>query len=94
MASLHLNNKETTNIELTAAPGVSVPNAAKVFDDGISHVPEKYRGTATDRKDMTVMGNKQVLRVSITSEILAVQVLIVFSGTSVSLPCSASHLPV
>ena len=91
MASLHLNNKEIADVELTDAPGTSSPN---VFDDGISHVPKKYRGTSVDKRDMTVMGKKQVLRVGIPSEIAAVQVLIVFSETSVSSPCSASHLHV
>jgi hypothetical protein len=72
MASLHLNNKEIADIELTAAPGTSSPIAAKIFDDGISHVPEKYRGTSADQRDMIVMGKKQVLRVSIPSEVVVV----------------------
>lgn len=72
MASLHLNNKDIADVELTEARGMSESNAAKVFDDGISHVPEKYRGTSADKRDMTVMGKKQVLRVGIPSEIEAV----------------------
>lgn len=38
------------------------PNPSKVFDDGISNVPEKYRGTNADAHDMSVLGKKQVLR--------------------------------
>jgi len=94
MASLHLNSKDKADVELTEAPGTSSPNAEKVFGDDINHVPEKYRGTSADKRDMTVMGKTQVLRVGIPSEIAAVQVLIVFSETSASLPCSASHLHV
>jgi hypothetical protein len=66
MASLHLDKKPiTADIQLTEAPGTPSPNDAKVFDDGISHVPEKYRGTVADKRDMTVLGKKQVLRVRI-----------------------------
>jgi len=90
MASLRLN-KAIPDVELTEAPGTSSPHAAKVFDDGIGHVPEKYRGTSADKRDMTVMGRTQVLRVGIPSEIAAAPVLIVFSETLVSLPCSALH---
>lgn len=65
MASLHLNsNKNMAGVDFTGAPGTSSSNAEKeVFDDGVSRVPEKYRGTDADRRDMSVMGNKQVLRV-------------------------------
>lgn len=94
MASLHLNNKDVADIELTEAPGTSSPNDPKVFDDSISHVPEKYRGTSADKRDMSVMGKKQVLRVEIPSDITAVQVLILCSEISVLSPCSASHLHV
>lgn len=67
MAALHLNKDDQTDIELTEASATS-PNGTKVFDDNVSHVPERYRGTAADRHDMTVMGKKQVLRVSIALE--------------------------
>jgi hypothetical protein len=93
MSSLHLNNKDVA-IELIGALGTSSPNDAKIFDDSISGVPEKYRGTSADKRDMTIMGKKQVLRVGIPSEIAAVQVLILCSEISVLLPCSASHLHV
>ncbi|KIX02539.1 uncharacterized protein Z518_08480 [Rhinocladiella mackenziei CBS 650.93] len=60
MASLHLNdNKQILDVELTDTPGSSSP---KIFDDGVSRVPEKYRGTSADKRDMTIMGKKQVLR--------------------------------
>ena len=94
MASLRLNNKDIADVELTDALGTSSPDPVKDFDDGSSHVAEKYRGTSIDKRDMAVMGKKQVLRVGIPSEIAAVQVLTVFSETSASLPCSASHLHV
>lgn len=59
MAALHLNNKDTVNVGTTEA-GLGSP---KVFDESISNVPAKYRGTDADRRDMTVLGKKQVLRV-------------------------------
>ncbi|KAK5064929.1 hypothetical protein LTR84_000763 [Exophiala bonariae] len=61
MAALHLNKDDIADVELSE-PGALSPNEAKVFDDSVSHVPEKYRGTDADRRDMTVMGKKQVLR--------------------------------
>lgn len=54
MDSLH---KDHAAVEFTEG------RAAAVFDDSISHVPQKYRGTAADQKDMSVLGKKQVLRV-------------------------------
>jgi hypothetical protein len=63
-SALHLTNKEAVGVEFTETGETSSPNGQpKVFDDSISRVPEKYRGTALDRRDMTVMGKKQVLRV-------------------------------
>lgn len=59
MAALHLNDKDTINVGTTEA-GLGSP---KVFDESISNVPAKYRGTDADRRDMTVLGKKQVLRV-------------------------------
>ena len=67
MPSLHLDNKKMAGVELTEGVAAS-PNEstdAKVFDDNVSHIPEKYRGTSADQHDMSVMGNKQVLRVGI-----------------------------
>lgn len=77
MASLHLNKEDIADIELSEASAASPNGGAKVFDDDVSHVPEKYRGTAADRRDMTVMGKKQVLRVSITIENITALILIV-----------------
>lgn len=48
-------NKEAGSVQLTEAPDV--------FDESISHVPDKYKGTDADRYDMSVLGKKQVLRV-------------------------------
>ncbi|KIW88741.1 uncharacterized protein Z519_10787 [Cladophialophora bantiana CBS 173.52] len=63
MASLHLNDiKQISDIELTDAAGSSSPGDAEVFDDSTGHVPEKYRGTSADQRDMNIMGKKQVLR--------------------------------
>jgi hypothetical protein len=76
MAALHLNKEDIADIELSEASAAS-PNGTKVFDDNVSHVPEKYRGTAADRRDMTVMGKKQVLRVSITVESITALILII-----------------
>ena len=92
MDSLHLRERKVADTEFTATAGTSSPTTREVFDDGISNVPEKYRGTAADRHDMTVMGNKQVLRVSISTEIATALALIVYSETSPLLPCSALHL--
>ena len=90
MASLHLSNKEQTAFQLREASG-TYPPSTEVFDNDISHVHEKYRGTAADARDMSALGKKQVLRVRIPSEIAALQMLIVSSETSVFSPCSASH---
>ena len=62
MASLHLDNKQMRDVETSDAPG-SPPEGADVFDDKVSHVAEKFRGTSADKRDMMVMGKKQVLRV-------------------------------
>lgn len=66
MDSLHLRERKSADAEFTTGEGTSSPTTREVFDDGISNVPEKYRGTAADRHDMTVMGNKQVLRRNFT----------------------------
>lgn len=94
MDSLHLRERKSADAEFTTGEGTSSPTTREVFDDGISNVPEKYRGTAADRHDMTVMGNKQVLRVSIPAEIATVLALILSSETSPLLLCSALHLHV
>lgn len=33
-------------------------------EKAVEHVAEKYRGTATDQREMEVLGKQQVLRVS------------------------------
>ncbi|KIW86242.1 hypothetical protein Z517_01637 [Fonsecaea pedrosoi CBS 271.37] len=62
-ASFHLDGKQMKNVNVTDAPG-SPPDGAsdEVFDDGLSHVAEKFRGTSADKRDMMIMGKKQVLR--------------------------------
>lgn len=94
MASLHFNNKTSADVELTATAGTSSPDETPMFDDNVSHVPEKYRGTPADKQDMAILGKEQVLRVGNPSDIAAVHVLTVLSEISVSLPCLASHLHV
>jgi hypothetical protein len=98
MGSLHLRERKVADAEFTTAAGTSSPTTKEVYeegiDDGSNHVPEKYRGTAADRHDMAVMGNKQVLRVSIPTNIATVLALILSSETSLLLPWSDSHLHV
>lgn len=89
---LHLRERKVADTEFTAAARTSSPTTRELFDDGISNVPEKYRGTAADRHDMAVMGNKQVLRVSIPNDIATVLALNLSSETSLLSPCSALHL--
>ena len=62
MASLHLDNKQMRDVDVSDTPG-SPPEGEDVFDDRVSHVAEKFRGTSADKRDMMVMGKKQVLRV-------------------------------
>lgn len=62
MASLHLDSKQMRAAEPSSEPG-SPPDEFDVFDEGVSHVAEKFRGTSADKRDMMVMGKKQVLRV-------------------------------
>lgn len=40
-----------------------LPPGSSVFDESISHVDQKYRGTNNDIHDMSVLGKKQVLKV-------------------------------
>lgn len=61
MEDLH---KDHSAVELKEASGSPPPPGAAIFDNSVSHVPEKYRGTSADMHDMSVMGKKQVLRVS------------------------------
>lgn len=83
MTSLHLSNKEQTATQLKEASDTYSPSTEVVFDNNISHVQGKYRGTVADARDMSALGKKQVLRVRIPSEIVALQMLILSSETSV-----------
>lgn len=56
-----LKNAQTNTIE--KASEVSVTDVGS-FDDEARAVPSKYRGTAKDKRDMFVLGKKQVPRVS------------------------------
>ena len=63
MASLHIDDKQVPNVGLAETSSSSSPQGtSNVFDERISHVPEKYRGTSADEHDMSVLGKKQVLR--------------------------------
>ncbi|KAK6376338.1 hypothetical protein LTS17_006933 [Exophiala oligosperma] len=59
--SLHLDSKQMKAAESSGTPG-SPPEDIDIFDEGVSHVAEKFRGTSADKRDMMVMGKKQVLR--------------------------------
>lgn len=50
-------------VELRAAQSTGSLGHPDVFDDSVSHIPQKYRGTSVDQHDMDVLGKKQVLRV-------------------------------
>lgn len=90
MGSIHLNKENISDV--TEAPASGPPDGTKVFGESISNVPEKYRGTTADRRDMTVLGKKQVLRVSISTEIAGAHALMIaHSEISASSLCSASH---
>lgn len=61
MESLHITGKDGADVKVSDTGDSGRPN---IFDEGVSNVPAKYRGTDADRKDMTNLGKKQVLRVS------------------------------
>jgi hypothetical protein len=54
------SSKEELDVTETALGDVQI--VEKESDDG--GIPERYRGTAEDKRDMIVLGKKQVLRVS------------------------------
>jgi len=58
--------KSGTAIELTESPRGERDGhySDKEYENVDSNVPAQYRGTAADRRDMSVLGHKQVLRVS------------------------------
>jgi hypothetical protein len=49
-----------SDLEVTENP---MEDGQIVEKDDDSRVPARYRGTAADKRDMTVLGKKQVLRV-------------------------------
>jgi choline transport protein len=55
-------NSSKEELEVTENPIDDVKIVDKESDDGA--VAARYRGTATDKRDMIVLGKKQVLRVS------------------------------
>jgi len=61
MTSLLLDDKNVTDRRQHSVAQSS--RVVNVFDHDISHVAEKYRGSAADEHDMTMLGKKQVLRV-------------------------------
>jgi hypothetical protein len=65
MESLHIASKDGHNVKVSGSDAGS----PKIFDEGVSNVPAKYRGTDADKRDMTNLGKKQVLRVSICSQV-------------------------
>lgn len=62
MENLHLPEKHVV-VNSGNTSGSRSPVDTDVFDNNVSHVAEKYRGTDADHKDMSVLGKKQVLRV-------------------------------
>lgn len=65
MDNLHLTDKHVAvKSGNTSGSHSPVEVAADVFDNNVSAVAEKYRGTDADHRDMSVLGKKQVLRVS------------------------------
>lgn len=53
--------------EQKAGPAVELTGYAhdgeKDFDNADSNIPARYRGTEADKREMSVLGHKQVLRV-------------------------------
>ena len=57
--------KTGTAVELTESSRESgyVHHGAMEFENVNNDIPAKYRGTAADKRDMSILGHKQVLRV-------------------------------
>jgi hypothetical protein len=55
-------NPSKEDLEVTETPIDDVQIESKESDDG--GIPARYRGTTADKRDMVVLGKKQVLRVS------------------------------
>lgn len=66
---MDFDSKSTKSIELNDIKGHSNGEIQTVFirdeedPNHVAHVAPKYLGTATDQKDMSVLGRQQVLRV-------------------------------
>jgi hypothetical protein len=63
-------NSSKEELEVAETPIEDGQSGEKVADD--VGVPARYRGTATDKRDMVILGKKQVLRVSIPTPSTAV----------------------
>jgi hypothetical protein len=66
-------NLSKEELEVTESPIDDGQVADKDPDDG--GIPSRYRGTAADKRDMIVLGKKQVLRVCILNN--CVQILFI-----------------
>lgn len=72
MAAIQDSKQDPTVISSAEQPksDISLQDAEKDLDDDDSfNIPEKYRGTATDKKEMSMLGKKQVLRVCISHRV-------------------------
>jgi hypothetical protein len=65
MAALDVAKENVTVILATedSRQGSSTDNEGHDSDQGAG-VPDRYRGTSIDRREMSILGKKQVLRVS------------------------------
>lgn len=85
MDSLHVRDKESTSF---AAEELSSGNGTPIYDQNISAVASKFRGTSADEHDMAILGKKQVLRVSALRNMLGCMAYADdHSETSDFLPC-------
>lgn len=66
-ATMTSSSKSKPVVELRDASSTGSPSHPNVFDDSVSHIPQKYRGTPADQHDMDILGKKQVLRVRSTT---------------------------
>lgn len=69
MAAIQDAKHDPTIISSAEQPksDISVDAEKDLDDDDSFNIPEKYRGTAADKKEMSMLGKKQVLRVCIYS---------------------------
>lgn len=86
MESLHKDPVAVEMKESSYSPPSSREDAG-IFDNSVSHVPEKYRGTSADMHDMSVLGKKQVLRVSEDAPISGGEITDLNSEISALSPC-------